>query len=88
MLRLTCPRCGLSYAAATLPHFLAASAGASCPHCGTPMAKSPEDAGPVSAAGRGGDARHGLRVPRARRRAVLVGEALQRVSPGSGAQRE
>jgi hypothetical protein len=43
MLRLTCPRCGLSYAAATLPHYLAASAGASCPHCGTPLAKSPED---------------------------------------------
>ena len=43
MLRLTCPQCGLSYAAATLPHYLAASAGASCPHCGTPLAKSPED---------------------------------------------
>ena len=39
MVRLTCVDCGLSYAAATLPQYLAASAGASCPRCGTPLAE-------------------------------------------------
>ena len=39
MVRLTCVHCGLSYAAATLPQYLAASAGASCPRCGTPLAE-------------------------------------------------
>lgn len=42
MVRLTCVGCGLSYAAATLPQYLAASAGASCPRCGTPLTDIPE----------------------------------------------
>ena len=64
MLRLTCPQCGLSYAAATLPHYLAASAGASCPHCGTPLAKSPEDIEFIMRAARGRALRHRLPVGR------------------------
>ena len=64
MLRLTCPRCGLSYAAATLPHYLAASSGASCPHCGTPLAKSPEDIALATGAVRASEPRNRLAVER------------------------
>jgi len=42
MVRLTCVHCGLSYAGATLPQYLAATAGASCPRCGTPLTEFPE----------------------------------------------
>ena len=59
MARLACPNCGLSYAAETLPQYLSASTGASCPRCATPMT------GPVERARRASPAeRHKLAVAR------------------------
>lgn len=44
MVRLMCPHCRLSYAGAMLPQYLAASAGASCPRCATPLMSSNDNA--------------------------------------------
>lgn len=51
MVRLMCAHCGLSYAGATVPQYLAASAGASCPRCGTPLTacQSVDDVAPAAA---------------------------------------
>jgi hypothetical protein len=41
--RLECPRCGLSYHAATLPLYLLSASGASCPRCATPLVDASPD---------------------------------------------
>lgn len=71
MVRLTCVHCGLSYAAATLPQYLAASAGASCPRCGTPLAEVRESVDDVP--------RFGPTTYRRRRRAGKPQEKAARV---------
>lgn len=78
MVRLVCPQCGLSYAGATLPQYLAATAGASCPRCGTPLTESRHDADRVNRPRRGSaHERHQTAVDR------TLGWAEQAAADGS-----